>query len=477
MSFLNTGYNKAALVIGINYQGHSKGELRGCINDTTKIVNFLKTRCGFTDENIILLTDDTPNQPTRENIINGFNELLSKSKDCKELWLSYSGHGAYLISDNDDNESDNQDEVLIPLDYKTSGVIRDDVIYNTLIKQIPTDCKLFSLIDACHSGTSLDLPYVYRVDTGIQPNRKDENLCDILKISGCRDNQQSADAYINGKFQGALTFAFIKTMDDFNYNFTSKQIVTRVKNYLNENKYPQIPTLSLSKSSLLNELVMGDKDTKEHNININLRGDSWCKDESSWNLYSLKDNKNIFDTNRRFYINSEEVNFKLHLEDGNYILVFHDSYGDGGITGTIKYLKNNLLIKDLNFNSGSYKSIEFSVDNNASEEIIVDEEKDISITIKGDYYVKHESSFNIVNRLGSNIFPNDIKFDKSNETKVTSCKLNRGLYKLKCIDTYGDGGIEGFIKHGVNTLLAFNWNNLDWKENNGYLKYYEFEVI
>ena len=73
-------------------------------------------------------------------------------------------------------------------------------------------------------GTSMDLPYVYRCDTGIQNYRNDENTCDVIKISGCRDNQTSADAYINGKFQGALTFGFIKTMEDFDFNFTPQQM-------------------------------------------------------------------------------------------------------------------------------------------------------------------------------------------------------------------------------------------------------------
>jgi metacaspase-1 len=477
MSFLNTNQSKAALVVGINYTGHSSGELRGCINDTHKIVNFLKTRCGYTDENITILTDDSDNKPTKQNILNGINNLASKSSECKELWFSYSGHGAYLTSNNNDNESDNKDEVLVPLDYQTNGLIRDDTIYANLVKKIPTDCKLFSLIDACHSGTSLDLPYVYRVDSGIIENRPEENICNVLKISGCRDSQTSADAYINGKFQGALTFAFIKTMEDFNYNFTCKQIISRLKNYLNNNNYPQIPTLSLSKSSLLNELVMGDKNSEEPNVNICLKGDSWCKDESSWNLYSLNENKNVFDTNRRFYIKNEEINFKLHLENGSYILIFHDSYGDGGITGNIKYINNSSLIKDLNFNSGSYKSIEFNIDENNEPEVINKEEKEIIISIKGDYYVKYESSFNILDRLGSTIFNNDIKFESSNETKIVTCKLNKGKYKLKCIDTYGDGGMEGTIKQDNEILLSFNWNNLDWKENNGSLKYFDFELL
>ena len=123
---------------------------------------------------------------------------------------------------------------------------------------------------------------------------------------------------------------------------------------------------------------MGDNSLTNHNIVINLKGDSWCKDETSWNLYSMNKNKNIFDTNRRFFMNNSEINFRLYLEDGNYILIFHDTYGDGGITGTVKYIHNNLTIKDLNFNSGTYKSIEFSVNNTVSQEIVTNKEKDIN---------------------------------------------------------------------------------------------------
>ena len=104
----------------------------------------------------------------------------------------------------------------------------------------------FCVIDACHSGTSLDLPYLYRIDTGIQKQKQEEeeNLANIIKLSGCRDNQTSADAYIQGKYQGALTFAFLKCMGDLNYNFTPKHLVQRCKHYLNSNNYPQIPTLN-----------------------------------------------------------------------------------------------------------------------------------------------------------------------------------------------------------------------------------------
>lgn len=467
MSFLNTGNDKAALVIGINYTGHQHGVLRGCINDTQKIVNFLKSRCGFLDENIIILTDDNENKPTKNNIENAIKKLVNKSDTCKELWFSYSGHGSYITSY---KEKDNKDEVLVPLDYQQNGVITDNYLYSNLIKKLPLDCKLFSIVDACHSGTSMDLPYVYRCDTGIQNNRNDENTCDVIKISGCRDNQTSADAYINGTFQGALTFGFIKTMEDFNFNFTPQQIINRVKSYLNTNNYEQIPTLSLSKKTLLDDLVMGDCN-KKLNTNIYLEGDNWSKEETTWNIFSIKNNKYLFEKDKKFYLKNEKINFKLYLEDGNYILELKDTYGDGGVKGNISNLINKKSIVNFNFNNGSYKRLNFTIKN------LVEEKQNITLNIKGDYYVKYESSFNILDRLGGEMYKENLKFEKSNETKIIDLKLHKGKYKLKCMDTYGDGGMEGFIKQDNKVILSFNWNNLNWKNENGYLKYYDFEII
>ena len=238
MSFLGTSNTKLALVIGINYTGKN-GELRGCINDTQKIINTLKTRCGYKDSQIILLTDDTEKKPTKNNMLNAIDEFVDRShkESCKELWFSYSGHGSYTFDKGGDYEQDNKDEALVPLDYETAGLITDDVLNSKLVKRLPKDAKLFALIDACHSGTSLDLPYIYRIENGLECHGNEQDILDVCKISGCRDNQTSADAFINKNFQGALTFTFIKTLDDFRYNMTPKQIIEKMKNFLKQNGY------------------------------------------------------------------------------------------------------------------------------------------------------------------------------------------------------------------------------------------------
>ena len=242
------------------------------------------------------------------------------------------------------------------------------------------------------------------------------------------------------------------------------------KTYLNTNNYEQIPTLSLSKKSLLDDLVMGNCN-KELNTNIYLEGDNWSKEETTWNIFSIKNDKYLFEKDKKFYLKNEKINFKLYLEDGNYILELKDTYGDGGVKGNIKNLINNKLILNFDFNNGTYNRLNFNIKNS------IEEKKNITINIKGDYYVKYESSFNILNRLGGEIFKEDLKFNKTNETKIINTILPLGKYKLKCIDSYGDGGMEGFIKQDDKIILSFNWNNLNWKNENGYLKYYDFEIL
>lgn len=476
MSFLNTSNTKCGLVIGINYENDTKAKLNGCINDTQSISNFLRERCGYQENNIELITDYTSIKPTRQNIINAIHMLVAKVKEinAKEVWFSYSGHGSYIYSSYSPEEKDSQDEALVPLDYATQGLIKDDILYEILVKQLPKDCHLFCIIDACHSGTALDLPYLYRTDTGIKQQRDVENLANIIKLSGCRDNQTSMDAFILGKYQGALTFAFLKCMDDLDYNFTPKHLVKRCKHYLTANNYEQIPTLTFSKQDFLNEIIMGDGENTEFNIQVNLEGDSWCNQESSWNILSLQDNKLLFDTDRRFYARNEKINYGLNLPDGKYILILKDSYGDGGIIGSISYYDNKKLIRNFNFSAGTYQSIDFTV----STSVMNSSKNEISINIKGDYYSRNESSWNIRDSLGNNVFSQDQVFSENNEYVTKKIHLEPGTYFLKCNDSYGDGGLEGNIVsiNESKNLLKFKWVNLDWNGQDGYLKYYKFQV-
>lgn len=61
-------------------------------------------------------------------------------------------------------KEDGYDETLVPLDYTSAGQIRDDDLFLTLIGKMPKDVQLTCVMDCCHSGSVLDLPYTFVAD-------------------------------------------------------------------------------------------------------------------------------------------------------------------------------------------------------------------------------------------------------------------------------------------------------------------------
>lgn len=59
---------------------------------------------------------------------------------------------------------DGYDEVIWPVDHQTEGKILDDEINATIVRPLTQGVKLHAIIDACHSGTVLDLPFLCRMN-------------------------------------------------------------------------------------------------------------------------------------------------------------------------------------------------------------------------------------------------------------------------------------------------------------------------
>jgi hypothetical protein len=245
---------KKALLIGINYYDQ-EGELRGCINDSQNLKEFMKSHDYFSEEDFIMLNEDEDRRlhPTKSNILRYFDYLVSFSKKNKDkkvcLFVSYSGHGAF-VDDIDGDEDDGKDEVLCPVDYAKNGFITDDVIKSRLIDKLPSNVTIFFMIDACHSGTMCDLKYNYALDKELSYTAKDiipETACSVTMISGCRDDQTSADAYIfdgsnkHYEYQGAMSASFIANFtDEINY----QDLINRMRIWLKLKKYTQVPQMS-----------------------------------------------------------------------------------------------------------------------------------------------------------------------------------------------------------------------------------------
>ena len=222
---------KRAFLCGINYIGTDE-QLNGCINDIQNINNFLVNNCGYDRKNITIMTDD-PKSTIKPNKSNMEAALIALGKGCVSgdtLVFYYSGHGS-TVNDRNNDESDGRDNVLVPLDYKTKGVITDDWLFKNLASLLPAGVTLWAFTDCCHSGTMLDLQYNLRCKSVCTvPNLKPQNYvskdwsndyavsterskltnADVYLFSGCLDPQTSADVTINGTGQGAFTSCFLE---------------------------------------------------------------------------------------------------------------------------------------------------------------------------------------------------------------------------------------------------------------------------
>lgn len=285
-----TGKRKA-LLIGINYVG-SSAELKGCWNDVDNIKNFILSR-GYRQEDMVVLTDrdENPvNHPTRANMTAAMHWLVKGAEPGDALFFHYSGHGGQAPAEEGD-EDDGYNETIIPLDYEEKGQMPDDELHQLLVRPLPVGCRLTAVFDSCHSGTALDLPYVYSTSGKIKEanilggigkgvlgaamdyargdmqsvmkglfstamtakntksaeattKRTRSSGADVVMISGCKDSQTSADTVEASKATGAGSYALVKVLKKYSH-LTYQQLLNAVRDELVE-KYSQKPQMSSS---------------------------------------------------------------------------------------------------------------------------------------------------------------------------------------------------------------------------------------
>lgn len=299
--FANRAPRRKALVIGCSYMG-SQNELRGCISDALRVNDFLVQRCGYAQDDIVILRDDIQGNPrmvpTRENIIAAMQWLVSDAIPGDCLFLAYSGHGTQ-VKDLDGDEADGMDDAICPVDFQQNGLLIDDIIHDIIVKPLPQGCKLTALMDCCHSGSVLDLPFTYSTKGVLKKNDSSKmyknlgmqglNLAlsyaqgrrsqmmssaqemfktvksggsklsaeeqqrviqrkyspaDVMSISGCKDDQTSADTYINNTNTGALTWAFLEVLQE-NPQQSYMSLLNNIRNKL-FGKYTQKPQFAFS---------------------------------------------------------------------------------------------------------------------------------------------------------------------------------------------------------------------------------------
>lgn len=308
-------------MIGINYVG-TEDELEGCHQDVENIREFLG-EIGYPDDEhsqVIMRDDpktdlDGPTFPNGHNMLAAMQWLVSEPGTCN--FLHYSGHGGQ-IPDEDGDRASGLDDTIIPYDFRARGQLKSSLLHQTLITCLPPSSTLLVVFDCCHSGSALELPYVYMSDengnvsvmdnydasmrllgdatrfikggfgithhneakallagaqaffTGLmhqdnadQYGLGQENFGEnwaserknVWMYSGCRDDQTSADADIDGSHVGAMSYAFLTSMRHFGPQQSFMEILQNTRQIL-KGKYEQVPQLSVGRDADLHRALI-----------------------------------------------------------------------------------------------------------------------------------------------------------------------------------------------------------------------------
>ena len=253
-----------ALTIGLNsvdpghYQGWS-GDLTACEADARDMAQIAKSR-GFTVNSLLTKA------ATRGAVVQAIRTQAESLVAGDIFMVSYSGHGGQL-PDLNGEEDDGEDETWCLFD----GELVDDELYAAL-GGFAAGVRILVFSDSCHSGTVVKLAFYTgagdrghsaRVASGFSggedvryramppavalrtyqanqamydPILKDRGIrasaekvkASVLLISGCQDNQLSADGTFNGLFTGTLKQVWNGGKFRGSYRTFRKRIVSRM---------------------------------------------------------------------------------------------------------------------------------------------------------------------------------------------------------------------------------------------------------
>lgn len=232
---------KKTICTGINNYPGTSNDLQGCVNDANDWSKIL-TNLGF---EVTTLLDSQVTCSSFKFII---QNTISKMTSGDVLVITYSGHGTQ-VTDTSGDEPDGYDEAL----YLYDGVFRDDEMREAL-SGITDGIHVFFISDSCFSGTitrkinfdeAVGKPR-FIVNDPIPPTAKlvnkflsQEDMKEMV-LTGCADTEYSYDAYIDGKWNGAMTaYATKCVVKGQTYN----DFYTKLRSFLPSKNYPQTPQL------------------------------------------------------------------------------------------------------------------------------------------------------------------------------------------------------------------------------------------
>lgn len=241
------------LGFGINDYSGDENDLRGCINDINNDVKklnkeFPEFQClTYFDAQVTTQFFMSEIRRVRAALI----DIYEKTGKIGMLYIKYSGHGTQIPSSSEPNK---YNEAL----YLHNGPLVDDNIYQ-LQQETPLWLPVLAKFDSCFSGDiwsrarHIGQTVGYRKQkfmqlTGIPLMTDPVNHLSKTDVgqtwiiySGCGEEQTSADAFIDGQFQGAYSWA---DRPSYWRGSAHTEEIELTKKRLSFNHFTQIPEIS-----------------------------------------------------------------------------------------------------------------------------------------------------------------------------------------------------------------------------------------
>jgi hypothetical protein len=268
---------RRALLVGLNHYPDPANNLRGCVNDVLQVSSLLQRGFLFdASADIRLLTDE---RATTARIIERLRWLLRGAGPGDTLVFHYSGHGAQVRDRHGDELDDGLDEIICPYDLDWDDPFTDDDLH-AILEDLAPGVNLTVILDCCHSGTGLRAwpppPTPVRAKRLVPPPDIRHRTAPIVEdlgslrsatmtgarfewrlrrfgeravadgailFAGCRADQVSADAWIDGDYHGALTYYLCQAIAEARFTLTYGDLLARVRRLLRENRFDQIAQL------------------------------------------------------------------------------------------------------------------------------------------------------------------------------------------------------------------------------------------
>ena len=268
---------RRALLVGLNHYPNPANNLKGCINDVLQTSKILQEAYGFDDaRQIRMLTDE---RATTAAIVDRLRWLVAGSQAGDVLVFHYSGHGSQVRDRHGDELDDGLDEIICPYDLDWDRPFTDDDMH-AIISPLAPHANLTVILDCCHAGTGLrdaawrgapirakSIPpppdILHRSQPRIEDRGENRRLTmtgshrelalrrfgtkaaemGAILMAGCRANQVSADAWIEGDFHGAFTYFLWKTVTESGFALPYSDLIRRARHELRDAGYDQIPQL------------------------------------------------------------------------------------------------------------------------------------------------------------------------------------------------------------------------------------------